>query len=319
MREITIACGDYDRTALLKQHRAPLDGAPYHYIPLTPAETFWRMIRYAEFDVCEMSLGSYCTAVGQGDERFIAIPVFPSRAFRHGNLFVGQDSPFTTPSDLKGKRIGVAEYEMTAGVWIRGFLQDDYAVDARSAEWVTGREAKAAGVPYDPAIKVTVLGNRNLEAAVANGEIDAVATAPLPPQLGKGIRRLIPNYAEVEEAYFRRTHVFPIMHTLVMRREVYDQYPFLARSLFKAFTQAKQAAYQHMYRTNALPYAMPWMISLIERTQQIMGSDPWPYGIEPNLPTLNAFLRYLCDQGLTRRLLTIDELFLPGQWTNALA
>jgi 4,5-dihydroxyphthalate decarboxylase len=316
VREIVIACGDYDRTAGFVRRTISLDGAPYQFLPLTPAETFWRMHQYAEFDVCEMSLGSYCTGVGQGDTRFVALPIFPSRAFRHGNLFVREGSDIEHPSQLKGRRVGVAEYEMTAAVWIRGFLHDDYGVDARDVEWVIGRQEKKSGIPYDPAIRVTYQGDVDLDAALAEGKIDAVATAILSPRLGKGVRRLFADYSAIEEDYFRRTRIFPIMHTLVMKKEVHDEFPWLARSLTKAFTQAKEAAQAHMYRTNALPYAMPWMVPLIERTRELMGNDPWPYGLEENCPTLDAFVRHLEQQSLTRERLDVQSVFLPGKWTN---
>ena len=319
MREIVIACGDYDRTSALKEHQLSLDGAPYQYLTISPpSEIFWRMLKYEEFDVSEMSLGSYCTAVARGDRRFVAIPAFPSRVFRHGNLYVPASSPLRDPSELKGCRIGVEEYEMTAGIWIRGFLNDDYGVSARDVRWVLGRKEKVAGIPCDPAIEVSFNDKLDLEAALEQGDIDALMTTFLPAGFPGRVRRLLPGYQEAEEDYFRRTGIFPIMHTIVMRRALYEEHPWLARGLFKAFTQAKEMAQRDMYRPNTLRFTLPWLVASIERTRAIMGEDPWPYGLEANLPTLRAFSRHLVEQGLTKRLLTLEEIFVPADWTNKL-
>lgn len=318
MREIVIACGDYDRTTALRRHTLALDGTPYHYVTLTPAEIFWRMHQYEEFDACEYSFGTYCTSRGRGDDRFVALPAFPSRSFRHGNVYVREDSPIEHPSQLAGCRIGAAEYEQTAGVWIRGFLQDDYGVHARDCEWVLGRQAKNPGIPYDPAIKVTAQGDVDLDELLVQGEIDALTSAGLHPRLGRGVRRLFPDYQAVEQDYFRRTGIFPVMHILVLKRSTYEQYPHVARSLYKGFCEAKAAAQRYMYRATALCYTLPWLIPHIEETRALMGSDPWPYGIQENEPTLKAFVRHLVDQALLREPLPLDQLFLPGQWTNQL-
>jgi 4,5-dihydroxyphthalate decarboxylase len=316
MRDIVIACGDYDRTAKLKLGQIPLDGAPYTYLSLTPAEIFWRMHSYAEFDACEMSFATYCVGRSMGDERFLAIPVFPSRTFRHGNVYVREDSAVTQPSQLKGSRVGVSEYGITAAVWIRGFLHDEHGVDAADIEWVNGRQEKIPEIPRDRSISVVREGDKDLEQALLSGEIDALATPVTPARLGQGIRRLIDDHEEAEVRYFERFGIFPIMHTLVIRADVYAEQPWLARSLFKAFSLAKKASDENMYRTNALPYTLPWMIPLIERTRRVMGADPWPYGIEPNRPTLEAFTRHLEEQSLTEGRLAVDDLFLPGEWTN---
>ena len=316
MVEITIACGDYDRTATLVRGTQTIDGVLYNYLPLTPAEIFWRMYKYEEFDVCEMSLGTYTVSLGLGDKRFCAIPVFPSRVFRHGNLYVRTDSSMQNPTELKGCKIGVPEYEITAAIWIRGFLSDSYGVKTQDVEWVVGREEKITAVPFDKSIKVTYKGKRNLEDLLLTGEIDAIATAVIPNELGRGIRRLIPNYFEVEKEYYKQTNVFPIMHTLVIKRVLCEKYPWLIRSLYKAFVHAKEVSDTNMYRTNALAYSIPWLIPYLENNREIMGKDVWTYGIENNIETLSTFVRYLEEQSLTKGLLKIEDLFEPAQWTN---
>jgi 4,5-dihydroxyphthalate decarboxylase len=284
---------------------------------------FYRMYRYAEFDASEMSLGTYCTARGQGDERFIALPIFLSRVFRHGYLYVRDGSDITHPSQLKGKRIGVSEYEATAAIWVRGFLQDDFGVNPWDVEWVVGRPEKLHGIPYNPSIRVTYESAESqdtalqLDETLARGEIDAYAATSISRLLGKGVRRMFPNYQEVEQDYFTRTGIFPIMHTFVMKRTMYEEYPWLARSLYKAFYRAKQAAEKWTYSTNGVPTSMPWLIPMIEKTREIMGPDPWPYGVRQSEKTLLAFGNYLQEQGLTKTRLDIDQLFLPVQWTNA--
>lgn len=322
MREIVIACGDYDRTRRFIDHTIEVDGASYRCLNINTAEIFYRMSRYAEFDACEMSLGNYCAGVGQGDDRFIALPIFLSRVFRHGNVRVREGSDIEDPSQLKGKRIGLSEYAATAAIWIRGFLQDDYGVDPWDVEWVVARREKIDDIPYDKRINVVYRDDDsgailNLDKELLRGNIDAVATGSLPPFLGRGERRLFPNYEAVEQDYFGRTGIFPIMHTFVMRRSTYEQCPWLARSLYKAFYEAKEEAQNSIYRTTGLPLTMPWMIPLIERTRELMGPDPWAYGLARSEPTLTAFVRYLVDQGLTRTKLDVAELFAPVQWTNA--
>lgn len=316
MKELVIACGDYDRTAKLKLGEISLDGAPYTYLPLTPAEIFWRMHKYAEFDVSEMSLATYCVERSRGDDRFVAIPVFPSRTFRHGNVYVAEGSDIVSPAQLKGRRVGSAEYGITASIWVRGFLHDEYGLDAADIEWVNGRAEKIPEIPYDRSISVVREGDKDLEEALLSGEIDVLANPVTPSRLGRGIRRLIPDHEQAEVDYFRSFGIFPIMHTLVIRADVYRDRPWLARSLCKAFSMAKQASDKNMYRTNALPYTLPWLIPLIERTKQVMGADPWPYGLEENRATLEAFVRHLEEQSLTETRLAVEDLFVAGDWTN---
>jgi 4,5-dihydroxyphthalate decarboxylase len=323
MRPIVIACTEYDRTRAFVYHSMPIDGADYTCLSMNTAEIFYRMYRYAEFDACEMSLGTYATAVAQGDDRFIALPIFLSRVFRHGNVFVRDGGAVNRPEDLKGKRIGVSEYEATAPIWVRGFLKDDFGVNPWDVEWVVARREKVTDIPYDTRIQVTYKAPGDPDAvielndALMRGRIDAIATGSISRLNGRGSRRLFPNYLEVEQDYYRRTGIFPIMHTFVMKRSLYEDEPWLARSLFKAFYQAKKDVEKAMYSTNGLPYTMTWMVPMIEQNGEVMGKDPWPYGVRESAKTLDAFTRYLVEQGLTKERLDYERLFAPVQWTNA--
>lgn len=317
MKEWVIACGDYDRTRDLREHRTILDGAEYTYLTLPPAEIFWRMHRFEEFDISEMSLGSYCVGLARGDRRFVALPVFPSRVFRHGSLWVREDSPIRDPRDLLGCRVGVPEYDMTAAIWVKGWLHDEHEIQAEDVQWVLGRVPKHTEALFNPRIRIISRGTVDLPRALERGEIDALTAAIPPPGLGKAVRRLLPDYAERERRYWQRFRIFPIMHTLVMRRAVYETAPWLARSVYKAFCHAKDSAEARLFQSNALPYMLPWAVSEAERTRDLMGSDFWAYGVEPNRPTLEAFTRHLVEQGLNADRLNADALFLEGEWTNA--
>jgi 4,5-dihydroxyphthalate decarboxylase len=317
MREIVIACCTSDRTAELARNRISLDGAPYRVVSIDPgSEIFYRMFEYEEFDVAEMSLSTYATAVGQGDTRFVGLPIFLSRAFRHGTLFVAEDSDITHPAQLRGRRVGTSEYEMTAGVWTRGFLNDDYGLAASDVEWVTLRQEKVAGIPYDPAIRVVREPDIDLEDALVSGRLAALTYAAIPKRLGNGIRRLFPDYAKTERDYYARTRIFPIMHIVVLRRAVYEEHPWLARSLYKAFSEARERALAHLYRAQALAVMLPNLVTAVEESRAAFGGNPWTYGLAENAHVLKSFTGYLVEQGLTKCELTPQDLFLPVQVSN---
>jgi 4,5-dihydroxyphthalate decarboxylase len=304
---LTLACGRYDRTQALIDGRVRIEGVDeLTYLALRPGETFWRMLNHEEFDASEMSLSSYSILRSEGDTRFIAIPVFPSRVFRQNAVYLRADSPIREPRDLKGKRIGVGDYQMTAAVWTRGFLQHEYGVHARELEWMVGRPIRAIAQPPD--VRIRVLDGANLEQLLERGEIDALMSVMIPRELGKTVRRLFPNFREVELAYYRRTKIFPIMHTFVLRKAIYDANPWLAVSLYRAFTRARDAALHHMYDTDALTVSLPWVIDEMERSREI----PWDYSIEGSRPTLDALVQYLDEQRLTRRRVDVAELFAPN-------
>lgn len=317
---LTVACPPYDRNHALISGAVAPEGIDMNFLPLEVEEIFWRQLVHSEFDVSECSLSSYTMLRSKGDDRFIAIPIFPSRFFRHSCVFINKNKGITSPQDLKGKLVGVPEYQMTAPVWIRGIFQDEYGVFPRDIQWRCGGEETPGRVDKVPMnlpsdIRLEAIPNdKTLSQMLDSGEIDALFTARTPSCFAKGspnVDRLFPNYREVEEDYFKRTGIFPMMHTIVIKREVYEKNRWVAMSLFKAFSESKDIALHNFSRTEALYTAMPWIISEAERTRSVMGNDWWPYGVAKNRKALENFLRYHHEQGLSSRLVAIQELFAP--------
>jgi 4,5-dihydroxyphthalate decarboxylase len=317
---LTLACWDYDRARALAEGSVVPDGIDLNVLELPVEETFFRMLRNREFDAAEMSLSSYTVSLGRPKPPFIAIPVFPSRLFRHNGIFISTKSGIREPKDLIGKRIGVPEYQLTAPVWQRGILQDEYGVDPASVEYLTGGEeepGREEKVKLDlPAkIRIRAIGpTQTLSAMIAEGEVDAI-TAPRNPSTfitrPDRVKRLFENFVEVERAYFRKTRIFPIMHTVVLRRDVYEANPWVAQSLYKAFVEAKRRAQENLYVVAAIKTMLPWQIAHVEETRREMGDDWWPYGFAENRSTLDTFLRYHHEQGLSPRRLKPEDLFAP--------
>lgn len=316
---ITLACWDYDRTQALADGSVQPEGVDLTYLRLPVEETFFRMLRHGEFEAAEMSLSSYVTGLAAGRDAFVAIPVFPSRAFRHNGIYVSSDGRIEKPADLVGRAVGVPEYQVTAAVWIRGILSDHYDVPVASVRYRTGGlhepgrvEKQALDLP--PEIDVSPIGgNRTLVDMLVNGEIDALYSprTPRPMLEGRpGIRRLFADPRAVEEQYAAETGIFPIMHVVALRRDVHEARPWIARSLFTAFEQAKATTESRLGETAANRYMLPWSYDEVERTRRVLGSDFWPYGLESNRTTLEVFLRYAQEQGLTRRRLAPEELFV---------
>lgn len=315
---LTVACGDYDRTKALQDGAVQPEGIRLNYLPLQAEEIFWRMGGHREFDASEMSLSNHITLVSRGNSPFVAIPIFPSRYFRHSCIFINTDSGIKRPEDFKGKKIGAPEYSITAAVWIRGMLQDEYGVRTHEMQWfVGGQEApgrkERVALKLPPEIRVSpIADDKTLNGLLESGELDGLISARAPSCFVKGspkIRRLFPNYKEVEMDYYKRTKIFPIMHVLVIRRDVYEQHPWVARSLYKAFCEAKDRAIQAMHITNTLACTLPWLFAEIDLLKQVFGSDWWPYGIEPNRPLLETLIRYMGEQGLIDRPLKVEEVF----------
>jgi 4,5-dihydroxyphthalate decarboxylase len=309
--ELTLACGRYDRTQPLIDGRVQPEGVDLTFLPLRPGETFWRMLNHGEFDASEMSLSSYTILRSEGDTRFIAIPVFPSRVFRHSAVYVRVASSIERPEELKGKRVGVGDYQMTAAVWVRGFLAHEYGVTPNDIVWVTGKPIRSIkppdGVRLEP-----IPADTTLEVMLERGEIDALMSVMIPDGLGKTIRRLFRDSREVEIEYYNKTRIFPIMHTLVLKTSLYQEKPWLAVSLYHAFCRARDLAYQSMYDTDALAVSLPWLVHEVETTRGIYGRQIWDYSIEGSLPTLNALVTYLDEQKLSRRRMSVEELFVPN-------
>ena len=322
---LTLACGDYDRTARLSADAAGgcLD---LRILRLAPEEIFYRMLRYREFDAAEMSLSSYVASLGTDDGGLVAIPVFPSRAFRHGSIFVNRDRGITRPADLIGARVGVPEYEMTAAVWIRGILADRHGVPLDGPRYLTGgleepgRTAKSA-LRLRPGIDVREIPpGASLNRMLVKGEIDALYTARAPSAFDAGdsqIARLFPEHAAEERQYFARTRIFPIMHTVVIRRDVYERDRWLARELTKLLERARDRAVERLRATVALAVSLPWLSQHVEETTAVMGDQFWPYGVDLNRHTLTTFLRYSLEQGITDRTLAPEDLFAPETLTSA--
>ena len=315
---LTLACWDYDRTRALMDGSVAPDGIELVYLNQPVEETFFRMMRYREFDCSEMSLSSYVASLNASEPPFIAVPAFPSRFFRHSCIFVSAKSGIRQPADLKGKRVGVPEYQMTAPVWIRGILSDDYGVKVTDVEHLSGGEEEPGreeklklNLPSTIRLRA-IPSDKTLSRMLADGELDALVTARAPSTFQShpdAVKRLFPSYVEVEKDYYRRTKIFPVMHTVVIRRDVYAKNPWVAQSLYKAFTEAKAKAYRLYDQTAALPAMVPWLIAELEEARREMGEDWWPYGLEPNRAVLDTFLRYHHEQGLSKRRFAPEELF----------
>lgn len=316
---LSLACDDYDRTRALRDGRITPEGIDLTYISLPAVETFFRMLRHREFDVAEMSLSSYVLTLFDAEPSFVGIPVFPSRMFRHSCIFVHARSGIRAPDDLQGRVVGCPEYQMTAGVWIRGILSDDFGVAVESVRYRTGGleepgrpEKRALALPSQLQVE-PIPPDRTLSDMLLRGEIDALYTTRTPSCFTDGhpeIVRLFPDYQRVEGEYHSRTGIFPIMHLVVLRREIHAEHPWIARELIKAFTAAKAEALASMDHAGALRVSLPWLIDHIERTRETMGVDFWPYGLEPNRHALETFLRYSFEQGLSPRRLAPEDLFV---------
>jgi 4,5-dihydroxyphthalate decarboxylase len=317
---MTLGCWNYDRTRALMDGTVQPQGIDLNYLNMPVEETFFRMLRHQEFDVAEMSLSSYSVSLGKPQRPFIAIPVFPSRFFRHSCIYVNAKSGIKEPKDLIGKRIGNPEYQMTAPVWIRGILSDHYGVPVDSVTYYTGGEEEPGRpeklkLDLPSNIRVQPIGEtQTLAQMLLDGEIDALYTARMPSSFRTGggrVKRLFENFVDVERQYFRDTGIFPIMHTVAIRRDVYEANRWVAQSLYKAFLESQRRTYEDLAETAALKIMLPWATAHVEEARREMGDDFWPYGLERNRKTLETFLRYHFEQGLSKRLLTVDELFAP--------
>ncbi|MDC0033681.1 ABC transporter substrate-binding protein [Alphaproteobacteria bacterium] len=322
-----IASGPYDRIEALRYGVVKPDGINVNYETRIPVHSiFVDMAEREAFDVSEMSLALYLTnrsrALAGGEAfPFMAIPVFPSRVFRHGNFFINRKTAIEVPKDLEGKCVGIQEYRQTAGVWMRGILRDEYGVDTDAINWVEGgvdvpRKPSASDVRPDRELHIGELVDHDtLSAALAGGEIDAVMAARVPSsaRTDTDIVRLIPDFRIVEQDWFARTGIFPIMHTVVIREALYRDDPWIAQSLFAAFEASKAMAVEQMLYTGALMYMTPWMFDDLDEMDRVFGGDPWPYGLEPNRAHLNTFLHYLVEEAFLPAPTPLDTLFAPVQ------
>jgi 4,5-dihydroxyphthalate decarboxylase len=318
--QLTLACSACDRTQGLLDGSVTVEGADLTVLALPVEEIFYRMARFAEFDAAEFSLSSYLVSLQRDDPPFVGIPAFPSRAFRHSSVYVHAGSGIARPADLVGKTVGMAEYQLTANVWVRGILAEQYGVPVESIGYRTGglhepgRPEKLA-VALPPGVRVQPIGpGQTLAQMLVDGEIDGLYTPRTPQPFLAGrpeVVRLFPDYRQEEERYFAATGVFPIMHLVVLRRELYLRHRWLAGSLLKALEAARRRAFDGLEETATLKYALPWLGDDAARTRALLGQDYWPYGLERNVPVLDAFLRYATEQGLTGRQLGPADLFAP--------
>jgi 4,5-dihydroxyphthalate decarboxylase len=317
---MTFACGLYDRMTALYTGEVRPAGIDLNFIAVNdPRALFDRMAARQEFDASEMSTSEYVSRFAAGKCPFVAIPAFPSRMFRHG--FITVDSRVVkTPKDLEGKRIGIQLYTMTAAVWIRGLLQHDHGVDLSNVQWVEGamEEPKPHGNPtvLPPLKPVSIVANtsgKSLSELLEAGDIQAVVGADVPSAIRRAphVKRLFPDFRAEEKAYYRRTKIFPIMHLVVLRREFHERHPFAATSLFNALEESRSLAQRRMRYLGALRYMLPWLPAELDEIDDVFGGDPWPYGIEPNRPTLEALVRFLADQSMIAAPVKLEDLFVP--------
>ena len=294
-------------------------------ITLTPLvfpsieEITFRFTRTLDWDVSELSLGKYTAFTAQGNAPMVAIPVFPSRVHRHSAIYVRRDRGIRAPRDLHGRVVGIPEWAQTAGIYVRGFLAEHYGVDLAAIDWVQagvdepGRTEKVE-FQLPSGVRYRSRPDASLSAMLASGEIDAAITARAPVAFAQPdgpIVRLFPNYRAEEERLFRQTGVFPIMHLLTIRRTVFEQYPWVAMNLFKAFTESKRRCFERLRDFTCARAPLPWIAAMVEEIVAAHGEDPYPYGIDANLPTIEAFCRHAHEQGITQRRLTPEDLFPP--------
>jgi 4,5-dihydroxyphthalate decarboxylase len=317
MLHLTLACEDYDRMRPVKDGIVKPQGIDLNYLVMPVEEIFWRMMKYEEFDASELSMGAFLTAASRGRRPFIAIPVFPSRTFRHRCIFVNTGAGIKSIQDLRGRRMGVPEYSMTAAVWLRGMFEHDYGVAPKDIYWVQAGEehpGRKDRVEFDMpgGVRMESRPDTTLNAMIESGEIDAMMSPRMPTCFLEGspkVQRLFPDYRRVEMEYFKKTGLFPIMHVMVIKRSIYEKEPWVAQTLYKAFCESKEICMRELYDTNILRVSLPWTSAEYEATQEVMTANYWPYGVEPNRKNLETLHGYLFEQGLIKQRLNLDELF----------
>ena len=315
---ITLATEDYDRVRALKDGRVPIEGCAVEHLTLHPPEMFARLFTRHEFDVSEMSFSTYLVALAKGDFPYIALPVFPSRAFAHSSIYVRTDRAIVAPADLRGRTVGIPNYQFSRGLAVRGVLRDEYGLVAADMAWRIGGidtpqdhdylKLKAApGIDLDH-----VPPGETLSGMLEAGTLDAVICAPTPgcfvrraPHVG----RLFAEFRGVERAYFAKTGIFPIMHLVGIRRSLVERHPWMAATIARAFAAAKALARPALFELDALAVQLPWLVAEAEETVALMGEDFWPYGVAANRAALDAGTRWSYELGLTPARFAVDELF----------
>jgi len=308
---LSLAINAYDHARDL----AP-EGIELTVLNLSVEEIFFRFTNYREWQVSEMSFAKAVALFSQGDPGFVAIPVFPSRVFRHSAFYLGKNSKITKPKDLEGKRVGIPEWAQTAGIYARGLLQHEHGVDLRRIQWLQagvhqpGRVEKVA-LKLPAGVSVAAKPGGTLSGMLENGELDAAITAREPKGAGGLFPRLFPDYQAVELDYWKRTRIFPIMHVVVIRKDAYERDRWIAMNLYRAFEEAKRRSAERLKEISASHVPVPWIADQAQRAADAAGGDPWPYGVEPNRATLEAFTQYAFEQGVCQRKVGVDEMFAP--------
>jgi len=305
----------------IRDGSVPVEGVDLTCITLKSGrDVFDRMVGGSEFDVAELSASEFISLAGAGDRRFVALPVFPSRVFRHGYVFINTRAGIRSPKDLEGKRVGLPLYTQTAAIWARGHLAHQFGVDLSRIRWVQGavEDAGTHGRPHAPALlqKVNIEHNHSglsLATLLAKGEIDALIGSRKPEILGRhpDVARLFPSYRALERELYETTRIFPIMHLIALRRELHEGHRWLATNLYKAFVEAKRRARERMRYAGSLSTMLPWLQSEIEEIDAVFGGDAWPYGVEANRATLQALVQYMVEQHFIARAMPLEDLFVP--------
>ncbi len=316
--KLSMSVGNYDRTQALFDGRVQIEGCAVTGVPLEPEEAFHRAFRYGEFDITEISMSSHMMTTARGDNQYVAVPAFLSRVFRQSGIYVRTDRGIDRPQDLKGKRIGVPEYQITANVWIRGILEEEFGVRPSDIHWRRGGIEEAgrgerAPISLPPSIDLQQIpDDKTLSGMLEAGEIDGYIGARAPSCFLRGaphVGRLFKNYIEDEKDYFRRTRIFPIMHMVGIRKSLVEQHPWLAVSVYKAFLKAKALAVHELNEICHLAVTLPWMVHHHNEAKALMGEDYWPYGLDANRHVIEKFAQYHHGQGLSVRQVAPEELF----------
>lgn len=318
---LSIATGNYDRTRPMVDGDVGIDGVDPVFMLLSPEEMFFRSFRDKAFDVSELSLSSFAVRTAAGNNPYIGVPVFPSRAFRHTAICIRTDRGIEHPQDLRGRRIGTPEYQLTACVWARAILQEDYGVAPSDVTWVRGG-LEQLGRPEKIAVQlpstITIEqapADKTLAQMLRDGDIDAIIAprAPSPfEQQNPNVGWLWSDPQKVASDYYKRTKIFPIMHLIGVRKELVEDHPWLPVAIFKAFSMAKDRALELLVDTSATKVTLPFVDELLRSARQLMGEDFWAYGVEANRHVLDRFLAFHHEQGLSSRRLAVDELFHPS-------
>ncbi len=313
--QLSLAVNDNDHLRDLTNGIVRPDG-----ILLTPQilqieEIFYRFTNHLEWDVSEMSLAKYVSLTAAGNARMIAIPVFPSRVFRHSAFYVRKDSGIKEPRQLQGKTIGIPEWAQTAGVYVRGMLANYYGIDLKTIKWVqagvnqAGRKEKV-NLSLPDGFNYSSREDKSLNEMLIAGEIDVAISARPPLAFNHdGVERMFSDSHTEERKYYKATGIFPIMHVIAMRRDVFESHRWMAMSLFKAFAESKRRSLERLKDITASGIPLPWQTGYVEEVITAFGEDFWPYGIADNRLTLEAFCRYAYEQGVASRLLAVEDLF----------